>query len=100
LEAFTKPGRLLVIFSMIIGLLGVTYVALTNDFFAPGAYPMIILLLPGFGGALALFCVGCGVFRLLGVTVWKTTIDDRGARGEEMSPKDGESDAPVDEQDA
>ncbi len=81
LRAFTLPGRILVAVSVIFCLLGF-YVTIDRDFFSPGFYPLIVLLLPGFGGALALFCVGCIVYKMFGITVWATSADDSTEREE------------------
>jgi hypothetical protein len=97
LEVFTKPGRLLVILSTLFGA-AVCYFAIANDLFAPGFHPVFIFLLPGFAGAVTLFCIGCVVYRLLGIRVWKTSNADRSAAAEEARPKDGESKAPADDQ--
>jgi hypothetical protein len=87
LRAFTQSGRVLVVVSMIFG--GVVfYVSIDREFFLPGFYPLIVLLLPGLGGALALFCLGCIVYRLLGIRVWATPAVESGAPTEEARHPD------------
>jgi hypothetical protein len=85
LRAFTQPARVLVVISMLFG--GVVfYLSVDRQIFSPGFYPLVVLLLPGFGGALALFCVGCIAFRLLGIKVWAAPVTDCRASDEE-APK-------------
>ena len=79
LRAFAQPACLLVIISMIFGGV-VVYFAIDRDFFPTGFYPIIVLMLPGFGGGLALFCVGCIAIRLLGIRVWAVPASNPGAR--------------------
>jgi hypothetical protein len=69
LRAFTLPGRVLVVVSILFG--GVVFCfSIDNDLFPPGFYPLIVLWLPGIGAALGLFCVGMrGLSRVL--VVWR-----------------------------
>jgi Ni,Fe-hydrogenase I cytochrome b subunit len=93
LRAFTHAGRVLVVISMIFG--GVIfYLSVEHEFFSAGFYSLLVLLLPGFGGALALFCVGCVAYKLLGVKVWAVPVDrdatqEKQPRLSENAPNEG-----------
>jgi hypothetical protein len=58
-----------------------------EDYFQPGFYPPIVLVLPALGAALALFMVGCLLFRALG---WRVLRDpgevDRVGKEHEVEP--------------
>jgi len=97
LAAFTDPGRLLVILSTLFGV-GVCYFCIADDLFAPGLHPLFILLLPGLMGGVALFCIGCCVYRLLRIKVWRTPDADDGAADEESCNKGDEPKTPADDQ--
>ena len=81
---------MLVVVSIIFGG-AVFYVSIDRDLFAPGLYPLIVLLLPGFGGALVLFSVGCIVYWLCGIKVWAASVDDRSGSEEEVHAASGDS---------
>jgi hypothetical protein len=70
LRALTKPARVLAVICIMFGLL-VFWLAMEQDIFPDGFYPLIVLMLPGIGGALALFLAGCVVFWLCGIPVWR-----------------------------
>lgn len=65
LRMFTKPGRGLLVGSIMTMPAGI-YVTIEGGFFPPGAYPLVVLILPALGAALGLFIVGCFLFRCLG----------------------------------
>jgi hypothetical protein len=69
LRAFSFHGRLLVISCLIFAVCGF-YLTIEEELFEPGSYLLIVLALPGIGGGLALFIVGCLVFHCFGLRVW------------------------------
>lgn len=79
LGVFTKQGRGLVVGSIVTLPAGI-YVTIEGEFFPPGAYPLVVLILPALGAALALFIVGCLLFRVLG---WRV-LRDPGGVGKEQ----------------
>ena len=83
LRALTMPARVLAVISMTFGLL-VVCLAIDQSLFPDGIYPLLVLLLPGIGGALALFCAGCVVYWLCGIRVWRLPED--GSEADAKSP--------------
>ncbi len=74
LRMFTKQGRGLLVGSIMTLPAGI-YVTMEGEFFPPGAYPLVVLILPALGAALGLFIVGCLLFRALG---WRVLRDPDG----------------------
>ncbi len=70
LEAFTLPGRLLVIASIIVagGILywNITYI---TDYFPSGSYPFAFLLIPSVIGAFVFFGIGSLILHFSGVRI-------------------------------
>jgi cell wall assembly regulator SMI1 len=77
LGVFTKQGRGLLVGSIMTLPAGI-YVTMEGEFFPPGAYPLVVLILPALGAASALFIVGCLLFRALG---WRVLRDSGGVDG-------------------
>ena len=77
LRAFTFPGRLLVI-ATVLASAGMFYwnVMFINDNFPTGHYPIAFLLIPVIIGAAIFFLVASFILRLAGIRVWREP-DDR-----------------------
>ena len=74
LRNVTLPGRLLVIFSILLVGSGFTFVLLgfaESDSLPAGRYPVILLLLPALIAGALFFILGRWVMRLSGVSFWR-----------------------------
>ena len=69
--SFSYPARILVVVCLLL-MLGGFYLAIENEVFPSGFYPLIVLLVPGMGMALVVFTLGCIAFKVFGVPVFRS----------------------------